>query len=77
VAGKPPIAPTSGFEIRVNTVAKSPLTLEAHSGLLALAAGRTDRYGHPQGDNDIAEQYNNPKELALLRARKAAPVVRE
>src|SRR4029077_4193594 len=46
----------------------------------ALRAGRMDRSGHPEGDNDIVEQYNNPKELVSPRAacrRKAAPVVRE
>jgi len=45
----------------------------------ARRAAHMDRPGRPQGDNDIVEQYNNPKELALPRAlrRKASPVVDE
>ena len=34
----------------------------------ALRGGRMDQSGHPEGDNDIVEQYNNLKELALRRA---------
>jgi hypothetical protein len=45
----------------------------------ARRAAHMDRPGRPQGDNDIVEQYNNPKELALPRAlrRIASPVVDE
>src|SRR4051794_24833571 len=37
-----------------------PLPLEAHSAPPALRAGRMDRSGRPEGDNDIVEQYKNP-----------------
>src|ERR1700686_1482145 len=47
---------------------RAALPLEAHSAPPALRAGRMDRSGRPEGDNDIAEQYNNPRELALPRA---------
>src|ERR1700730_19359075 len=50
---------------RQNRVA---LPLEAHSATPALRAGRMDRSGRPEVDNDIVEQYNNPRELALPRA---------
>jgi hypothetical protein len=45
-----------------------PFPLEAHIVLPALRARRMDRPGRPEGDNDIVEQYNNPKELALPQA---------
>jgi hypothetical protein len=47
---------------------RAAFPLEAHSAPPALRAGRMDRSGRPEVDNDIVEQYNNPKELALPRA---------
>src|ERR1700730_8992367 len=48
---------------------RAAFPLEPHSAPSALRAGRMDRSGRPEGDNDIVEQYRNPsKELALLRA---------
>src|ERR1700712_3809905 len=47
---------------------RAALPLEVHSAPPALRAGRMDRSGRPEGDNDIVEQYNNPRELALPRA---------
>ena len=47
---------------------RAPFPLEAHSAPPALRAGRMDRSGRPEGGNDIVEQYNNPRELALLGA---------
>src|SRR6266704_1917660 len=45
------------------------IPLDFHSVSPALRAGRMDRPGRPEGDNDIVEQYNNPsKELSLPRA---------
>ena len=45
------------------------IPLDFHSVSPALRAGRMDRPGHPEGDTDIVEQYNNPsKELSLPRA---------
>ena len=41
--------------------------LDSHSVSPALQAGRMDRPGRPQGDNDIVEQYYNPSK-ALPRA---------
>src|SRR6516225_1580387 len=41
--------------------------LDSRSVSPALRAGRMDRPGRPQGDNDIAEQYYNPSK-ALPRA---------
>src|SRR5216684_4217504 len=41
--------------------------LDSHSVSPALRAGRMDRSGRPQGDNDIVEQYKNPSK-ALPRA---------
>jgi hypothetical protein len=45
------------------------IPLDFHSVSPALRAGRMDRPGRPEGDNDIVEQYYNPsKELSLPRA---------
>src|SRR6266581_5562997 len=45
------------------------IPLDFHSVSPALRAGRMDRPGRPEGDNDIVEQYNNPsRELSLPRA---------
>ena len=46
---------------------RAAFPLEAHSAPPVLRAGRMDRSGRPEGDNDLVEQYRNPsKELALL-----------
>jgi hypothetical protein len=47
---------------------RAPFPLEVHSALPARGAGRMDRSGRPQVDNDIVEQCSNPRELDLLRA---------
>ena len=45
------------------------ISLDFHSVSPALRAGRMDRPGRPEGDNDIVEQYYNPsKELSYTRA---------
>src|SRR5712664_529982 len=49
-----------------NSVPRRNIPLDFHSVSPALRAGRTDRPGRPEGDNDIVEHYNNPsKELSL------------
>jgi hypothetical protein len=48
---------------------RAPLHLEAHSSQSALRAGRMDRRGRLEVDNDIVERYSNPRELGLPRAR--------
>jgi hypothetical protein len=57
-----------GQDPKRRSTTTEPLPLEPHSVLPELRVGRMDRPGHLQGDNDIVEQYNNPKELALPRA---------
>jgi hypothetical protein len=52
-------------EEMLNLQNRAAFPLERHSVSPALRAGRMDRPGRPQGDNDIVEQYKNPsKELA-------------
>jgi hypothetical protein len=60
--------PAHGQDQKRPSTTTEPLPLEPHSVLPELRVGRMDRPGRPQGDNDIVEQYNNPKELALPRA---------
>ena len=54
-----------GVLTRSSTTEASPL--DSQSVSLALRAGRMDRSGRPEGDNDIVEQYKNPS-MALPRA---------
>jgi hypothetical protein len=42
---------------------RAAFPLEAHSAPPALRAGRMDRSGRPEGDNDIVEQYRNPSKV--------------
>jgi hypothetical protein len=60
--------PALGRDPKRRSTTTEPLPLEPHSVLPELRVGRTDRPGRLQGDNDIVERYNNPKELALPRA---------
>jgi len=63
----------------ITTSPKNPARMQSSSAWLSftnmstphrcappeLGAGRMDQSGHPEGDNDIVEQHNNPKESAL------------
>jgi len=47
---------------------RAQLRLEAQPARPALRAGRLDRCGRPEDDNDNVERYSNSKESDLLRA---------
>lgn len=53
------------FRIRQSPITTSMATATPHSGPTTTPeAARMDQPGRPEGDSDIVEQYNNPKELA-------------